>query len=345
MEKTFDRRNFIKSTAVAGIGLGLNLAGTSLLAQPRRMVQKGKRIGIIGLDTSHSVAFTKTFNGENAGPEYGGYRVVAAYPKGSNDIESSVKRIPGYTEEVKKLGVTIVDSIKDLLREVDVVLLETNDGRLHLEQAIPVFQAGKTVFIDKPIAADLPDAIAIFNAAEKYKVPVFSSSSLRYAHSVKDIVAGKAGNVLGADVYSPAHLEKTHMDFSWYGIHGVEMLYTIMGTGCKSVSRTHTADSDVVVGLWANDRIGTFRGVRFKKSGYGGNVYGDKSIETVEGGGGYNPLLMEVVKFFETGKAPVSREETLEIFAFMAAADESKRQGGQVVTLESVMENAKASVR
>lgn len=345
MNKTFDRRNFIKSTAVAGIGLGLNLTSTSLFAKANPVVQKGKRIGIIGLDTSHSVAFTKTFNNENAGAEYGGYKVVAAYPKGSNDIESSVKRIPGYIEEVKKLGVTIVDSIKELLREVDVVLLETNDGRLHLEQAIPVFKAGKTVFIDKPIAAGLPDAIAIFNAAKKYNVPVFSSSSLRYADSVKAIVAGKAGNVLGADVYSPAHLEKTHMDFSWYGIHGVEMLYTIMGTGCKSVSRTHTADADVVVGLWGGDRIGSFRGIRYKKSGYGGNVYGDKSIEPLDGQGGYNPLLLEVVKFFDTGKAPVSPEETLEIFAFMEAADESKRNGGSVVTLESVMEKAKASLK
>lgn len=341
MKETTDRRNFLKSTAAAGIGLGLSFSTTSLFAQDNGAVEKGKRVGIIGLDTSHSVAFTKTFNNENAGQEYGGYKVVAAYPKGSNDIESSAKRIPGYIEQVKKLGVTIVDSIKDLLREVDVVLLETNDGRLHLEQAIPVFEAGKIVFIDKPIASHLPDAIAIFNEAKKYNVPVFSASSLRYAHSVKAIAEGKAGKVLGADVFSPAHLEKTHMDFSWYGIHGVEMLYTVMGTGCKSVSRTHTEDADVVVGLWDDNRIGTFRGIRYKKIGYGGNVYGDKSIEALDGDGGYNPLLVEVVKFFESGKPPVSAEETIEIFAFMAAADESKRQGGKMVTLESVMQKAK----
>ena len=343
-EKTFDRRNFLKSTAVAGIGLGMNFSSGAAFAQPPSpQVQKGKRVGIIGLDTSHSVAFTKTFNAEDAGPEYGGYKVVAAYPKGSNDIESSVKRIPGYIEDVKKLGVTIVDSIKDLLREVDVVLLETNDGRLHLEQAIPVFKAGKTVFIDKPIAASLPDAIAIFNEAKRYKIPVFSASSLRYAPTVQAIAQGKAGNILGADVFSPAHLEKTHMDFSWYGIHGVEMLYTLMGTGCKSVSRTHTEDADVVVGLWNDNRIGTFRGIRYKKSGYGGQVYGETSIEPLDGAGGYNPLLVEVVKFFQTNQAPVKPEETLEIFAFMEAADESKRQGGKVITLESVMEKAKAS--
>lgn len=342
MKNTFDRRNFLKTSAMAGLGLSLAPASASY-AYNRAVAPKGKRIGIIGLDTSHSVAFTKTFNGENAGPEYGGYKVVAAYPKGSNDIESSVTRIPGYIEDVKKYGVTIVDSIKDLLREVDVVLLETNDGRLHLEQAIPVFKAGKTVFIDKPVAAFLPDAIAIYEEAKKYKVPVFSASSLRYSPSVQAMAQGKAGNILGADVFSPAHLEKTHMDFSWYGIHGVEMLYTLMGTGCKSVSRTHTPDADVVVGLWNDDRIGTFRGVRYKKLGYGGSVYGDKSIETLDGAGGYNPLLVEVVKFFQSGEAPVKPEETIEMFAFMEAADESKRQGGKVITLESVMEKAKAS--
>ena len=345
MEKTFDRRDFLKSTAAAGMGLGLSFTNSAVLGTPHAVVQKGKRVGIIGLDTSHSVAFTKTFNAEDAGPEYGGYKVVAAYPKGSNDIESSVERIPGYIEDVKKLGVEIVDSIKDLLRKVDVVLLETNDGRLHLEQALPVFKSGKRVFIDKPIAASLADAIAIFDEAKKHNVPVFSSSSLRYAHSVKAIVDGKAGKVLGADVFSPAHLEKTHMDFSWYGIHGVEMLFTTMGLGCKSVSRTHTPDSDVVVGLWDDDRIGTFRGVRFKKMGYGGSVYGENSIEELDGAGGYNPLLVEVVKFFETGQPPVSAEETLEIFAFMEAADESKRQGGKTVTLESVMQKAKASLK
>src|SRR5690349_153770 len=311
MKKTFDRRNFLKTSAAAGLGLGISFTAPSVFAKSTPVVQKGKRIGIIGLDTSHSVAFTKTFNDENAGPEYGGYKVVAAYPKGSNDIESSVTRIPGYIEEVKKYGVTIVDSIKDLLRDVDVVLLETNDGRLHLEQAIPVFKAGKTVFIDKPMAAFLPDVLSIFNAAKKYNVPVFSASSLRYGPTVQSMVNGKAGNILGADVYSPAHLEKTHLDFSWYGIHGVEMLYTLMGTGCKSVSRTHTADSDVIVGLWDNDRIGTVRGVRFKKSGYGGSVYGDKSIELLDGGGGYNPLLVEVVKFFQSGQSPVKPEETI----------------------------------
>lgn len=292
---------------------------------------------MIGLDTSHSVAFTKALNSEDAGPEFDGFRVVAAYPKGSNDIKSSVERIPGYIDEVKKLGVEIVNSIDELLRKVDVVLLETNDGRLHLEQALSVFKAGKRMFIDKPVAASLSDAISIFEAAKHYNVPVFSSSSLRYISEIHDINNGKIGKLLGADTYSPATLEKTHPDLFWYGVHGVESLFALMGTGCKSVSRTCTDDTDFVVGLWKDTRIGTFRGLRSGKTGFGGTAFGENGILTLGDYQGYNPLLIKIIEFFKTGVAPVSSEETIEIFAFMAAAEESKLKGGISVDIEQVM--------
>ena len=342
MNEHHHRRNFIKAAAAVGLGLYINPAPMHAAG---RQVPNGKRVGIIGLDTSHSTAFTKTLNKPDAGPEFSGYRVVAAYPKGSNDIESSVKRIPGYTEEVKKMGVKIVGSIKELLSEVDVVLLETNDGRLHLQQAIEVCKAGKRMFIDKPIAASLADVIDIFEASARYNVPVFTSSSLRYKKDVQAVAQGKVGKVLGADAFSPAHLEKTHPDFFWYGVHGVEILYTVMGTGCKSVSRTHTADTDLVVGIWEDDRIGTFRGARKGRLGYGGTVFGDKGIATMSDEGGYDVLLEEIVKFFDTGKPPVTAAETIELFAFMEAADESKRQGGKSVKLESVMQKARIARR
>ena len=267
--------------------------------------------------------------------------MVAAYPYGSKDIESSVSRIPKYTEEIQQLGVKIVDSVATLLDEVDFVLLETNDGRRHLEQALPVFEAGKPVFIDKPIAASLPDAIALFNAAEKYGVPMFSSSSLRYMKSAQEVVNGSIGKVLGADTYSPAHLEPTHPDLYWYGIHGVETLFTVMGTGCQSVSRQHNENVDVVTGKWKDGRIGTFRGMRSGELGYGGTAFGETGIAPLGPYDGYRPLLVEIVNFFKTGKPPVSAEETLEIFAFMTAADVSKQRGGELVILEEVMSEAK----
>lgn len=331
------RRSFIKTAAAGSLGIGLSVKSSAFAKA--QDVQK-KRVGIIGLDTSHSVAFTQTLNDPSAGPEFGGYKIVAAYPKGSNDIKSSIERIAGYTEDVKKLGVEITDSIDDLLKKTDVILLETNDGRLHLEQALKVIKSGKRMFIDKPIAASLSDAIAIFNAAENYKVSVFSSSSLRYISGADEIAKGAIGKVLGADTYSPAPLEKTHPDLFWYGVHGVETLFTVMGTGCKSVSGTFTEDSDQVTGLWTDNRIGTFRGIRKGKSDYGGIVFGEKGIMTLGKYSGYNPLLIEIIKFFQTGIPPVTPSETIEIFGFMAAAFESKKLNGAPVLLESVIREA-----
>ncbi|NLN30359.1 MAG: Gfo/Idh/MocA family oxidoreductase [Bacteroidales bacterium] len=338
MGNQFNRRGFIRTAGAGAMAIGL--AGKSFPASGSRP-QGSKRIGIIGLDTSHSTAFTKTLNDPSAGPQFQGYKVVAAYPRGSRDIQSSVERIPGYTEEMKKMGVEIVDSIDELLQKVDFVLLETNDGRLHLEQAIPVMKAGKRMFIDKPIAASLADTIAIFDAAEYYKTPLFSASSLRYITGAKEIAEGSVGKVIGADVYSPATLEETHPDLYWYGVHGVETLFTIMGTGCKTVSRAFTAGTDLVTGIWEDGRIGTMRGIRQGSSGYGGVVYGEKEIKALGSYAGYDPLLVEIVRFFTTGILPVSPEETLEIFAFMTAADESKNKGGIPVRMEKVMEEAR----
>ncbi len=331
----------MKATAATAVGWGVATHSSSLYAVNETL--KELKAGIIGLDTSHSVAFTQVLNDPQASPAVAGVRVIAAYPHGSKDIASSVSRIPGYTEEMQGLGVEIVDSVDDLLERVDVVLLETNDGRRHLEQAMPVFKAGKPVFIDKPVAASLSDTLAIFNAAQTYNVPMFSSSSLRYTKNAQAIRhANKIGKVLGADAYSPAHLEATHPDLYWYGIHGVELLFTVMGTGCQHVTRTHTEDTDVVVGTWDDGRIGTFRGIRSGKSGYGGTAYGEAEVSPIGPYDGYEPLLVKIVEFFQTGKAPVAPEETIELFAFMEAADESKRQGGREVRLKEVLEKARA---
>ncbi|MEX2216717.1 MAG: Gfo/Idh/MocA family oxidoreductase [Phycisphaeraceae bacterium] len=299
------------------------------------------RIGIIGLDTSHAPAFAKALNDPNAAADLANCKVVAAYPKGSPDIESSTSRVPKYTQDMKDLGIEIVDSIDALLAKVDCVLLETNDGRPHLAQLIPCLKAGKPTFIDKPIAGSLADAVAIFELSKKYKTPVFSSSSLRYAEGAQAIRNGKIGDVLGCDAYSPCSLEATHPDLFWYGIHGVETLFTCMGTGCESVVRITSKDFDVAVGKWSDGRIGTFRGIRKGSAGYGGTAFGSKGVSEIGKSAGYRPLVVEIVKFFRTREVPISAAETLEIYAFMEAADESKRQGGKPVTIASVMEKAR----
>ncbi len=239
------------------------------------------------------------------------------------------------------MGVEIVDSIKKLLSKVDAVLLETNDGRPHLEQARQVIRAGKTVFIDKPVAGSLTDAVKIYREAADKNVAVFSASSLRYLKNAQDVrYNNKIGKVVGADTFSPASLEPTHPDLFWYGIHGVEILFTVMGTGCETVTRFQTPDTDVVVGKWKDGRIGTFRGTRSGTHDYGGIAFGTDANLTLGPFEGYEALVVKIGEFFKSGVSPVDAVETLEIYAFMEAADESKRRGGQAVPVDEVLKKA-----
>jgi len=340
--KKYTRRDFVQTTTSAGLGFGLT---NSYFPSYSGTAAVGKRIGIIGLDGSHAVAYTKVLNDPAASPEYGGFRVVAAYPNGSHDIQSSVSRVPGYTEDMKKLGIEIVNSIEELLGKVDAVFMVTNDGRRHLEQALIVFRAGKRMFIDKPMAASLKDGMDIFAAAKYYNVPVYSCSNARFSNINEAVKNGKIGKVIGADVYGPSPIEKTHPTLFWYGIHGVEALCTLMGTGCKSVVRVFNDDTDISVGIWPDNRLGVNRAMRVGQRGSGGTAYGDKSIAKLEVSsreepGAVNPAYKKMTEFFSTGIIPVTSEETLEVLAFMEAADESKINGGKPVDLETVMQRA-----
>jgi hypothetical protein len=297
------------------------------------------KVGLIGLYTSHVTAFTGILNDPKAKDRVLGARVVAGFKGGSPDIESSWSRVEEYTKTLReKFGVTIYDSIPELCRNVDVVMIESVDGRPHLEQLKPVLAAKKPVYLDKPVAGSLKDALEVFRLAKKAKVPIFSASSLRFARNTLAVRAGAIGTVTNAWCGSPAHLEKTHPDLFWYGVHGCESLFTVMGPGCLSVRRGTTADGKIeVVGKWKGGRTGTFREVE----GYKGHAEGTLGSMDVGAYDGYAPLVQAAVKFFETGVAPVSPEETIEIFAFMEAADESKRRGGAEVTLKEVLKKAR----
>ena len=294
------------------------------------------RLGIIGTDTSHVPAFTKLLNGDPNAPDHiAGARVVAAYKGGSKDIEESASRVEGFAEDLHtKYGVEIVPDIPTLLSKVDAVLLKSVDGRVHLEQARPVIAAHKPLFIDKPLASTLEDAREIARLAKEAGTPWFSSSSLRFG-AIGTAMKQLPG-LSGATTWGPGPFEAHHqLELAWYAIHPVELLYTLMGTGCESVTRISGANEDVIVGRWKDGRIGTVNAVR-PYSDYGAVAY--RGRETVEshpksGAADYRPLVLEIVKFFQTGKPPVPNEETLEIFAFMDAAQRSKEQGGKPVTL------------
>jgi hypothetical protein len=297
------------------------------------------KIGLIGLDTSHVIAFTELLNNPKSKEHVSGAKVVAAFKGGSPDIPSSADRLEGYTKQLQeKYEVKIVGSIEELCGLVDAVLLESVDGRPHLEQARPVIKAHKPLFIDKPLAGSLKDAIEIYRLAKEANVPVFSSSSYRFYDSLKQVQKADFGELKGAISYGPAEIEKHHPDMFWYGVHATEALFTIMGKGCESVVRTATPDTDIITGTWKGGKVGTLIGLRNGSTPNKVIVFGTKKVVEQQGDGSYANLVREIIEFFKTGKPPVAPEETIELFAFMEGADVSKKNGGCPVNLNELIQ-------
>jgi len=327
MKKLFRITSMVSSLAVLGAASGA--------AQTTEI-----RVGIIGTDTSHVTAFTRLLNDKSDPNHVPGARVVAAFKGGSSDVDDSRNRIDQFAAELKdKWRVAFVNSIEELCEKVDAVLLESVDGRPHLAQVRPVFKAKKRLFIDKPFTASYADAKEIVRLSREAGVPFFSSSSLRFLDDVQAIrKSTEHGGLVGAFTFGPEHLEPHHPDLFWYGIHAVEMLYTLLGPGCEKLVRVKTDSGDTVVGTWKDGRIGTMRGIIDGKQDYGAVAFGRKAVlaTPVPMKSDYRNLVLEIVKFFQTGVPPIPSDETLEMMAFMEAADLSKARGGAAVALSEV---------
>jgi len=303
------------------------------LALPAPAAAADLRLGLVGTDTSHVTGFAAAFNDPSSPQHVPGARIVAAYRGGSPDLPSSRDRIDNFTNQLKtKYGVEIVATIAELCARVDGVLLTSVDGRVHLAQAREIVAARKPMFIDKPLASTLDDAREIARIAKAAGVPWFSTSTLRYG-----IAPLKTGDISGLDVWGPGPLEEHHqLDLSWYAIHEAEMLFTVLGRGCQEVTRTATADADVVTCRWRDGRIGTMRALR-PSAEYGAVIFRknakghDSEMKAVTALP--RALDEELVKFFQTGVPPVANEDTLELMAFLDAAQRSKDAGGRPMPL------------
>src|SRR5689334_9098711 len=291
------------------------------------------RLGIVGTDTSHVIGFATAFNDASSPDHVPGARVVAAFRGGSPDIAASRDRIDGFTRQLQeKYGVEIVGTIAELCRRVDGVLLTSNDGRVHLAQAREIIAARKPLFIDKPLASTLEDAREIARLAKEANVPWFSTSTLRYA-----VAKLRTPDLTGVDVWGPGPLEEHHqLDLTWYAIHEAEMLFTILGTGCEEVTRIESADASVVACRWKDGRIGTMRALR-PYSDYGAILFRktekNQTSETHAIRSTTTEFDHDLVKFFTSGIPPVPHEETLELMAFLDAAQRSKEAGGRPMRL------------
>jgi predicted dehydrogenase len=290
------------------------------------------KIGMVGLDTSHCMAFTGILNDQEHEYHLPGARVVAAYPGGSELFSSSRNRVQGFTEQLEsKYGLALYDSIPDLVQDVDAILLESVDGRQHREQ-FSQMAVGKPVYIDKPFATSTTDALEIVRLAEETGTPIMSCSSLRYAAGIAGLA--QDAQVLSCEAFGPAALLDDYPGLFWYGIHSAEILFSLMGAGCEAVRCVHYPDTDVVIGEWQDGRVGILRGTRFEKGQFGCVVHTDEGTRCGIAGSKppyYYLLMQEVVEFLKTGVSPIDTGETLGIVAFLEAADRSRDQGGKVV--------------
>jgi virulence factor len=299
------------------------------------------RLGILDFDTSHAVEFTKRLNhipGIGKEQYVDGARIVIGC---AGKSELSPERIEGFTKQMKEFGIPLVDKPADMIGKVDGMLIEAVDGTVHLDRARSFLEAGIPCFIDKPFTCSVADAKAIIELSERKKAPVFSSSSLRYAPEVVDYSAdSKPGKLIGCAVHGPCSLSplpERNAGLFHYGIHPVEVLYTLMGPGCRRVTSIHEKGVDVVTGHWADSRVATVRGLRTGTSGYGFTAFAEKGIKAITIGTTliYRELLKRVVEFFKTGKSPVEPSTMVEIMAFIEAANKSGANHGAGVSLLS----------
>jgi predicted dehydrogenase len=329
------------------------------------------RVGVLGLDNYQSVAFAQLFHvpmtekvlarldpqaqevAKAAMKELEGVRVTVAVAIGSPDIPDSVKNLPQWVERFGKMGIPIVPTVEEALAQCDSVLIMTLDGRKHLDLARKALAAKKRTFIARPMAATLADVREIFRSAEENNTPVWSSSQHRFSPGFAGMKNHpEVGKVLGVDVYGGCETEPHHPELVWQAVHGIETLYTMMGPGCESVRCVSTPYAESITGVWKDGRVGTFRGIKQGKVKYSATVFGDAGVSTagIYGHGapvqgmvptkdryvGYESIAVEIAKFVKGGPAPVSPEETIEVFTFMDAAAQSKAKGGEPVTIQAV---------
>lgn len=342
-------------------GLLLACVAAPSSAQEAAAEKPPVRIGVLGLDNYQAVAYAQLFNNPKATGDLTGVKVVAAYPIGSDDIVDSKVNLEKWKTQIGKYGVEMVDSIDELLKRCDAVMIMSLDGRHHLKQVEPVLRAKKPVYIGRPLAGSLEDAIAIYKLADETKTPCWSSSQHRYSpgfSGMKD--HPEVGKVLGCDVYGGCISEPNTPGFLWSALHSIETMYAILGPGCVSVTCTSSPTAEQFTCTWSDGRIGTFRGIKQGAVKYSATVFGDKgvSVAGIYGHGvpvqgvvptkdeymGYKGIAIEMAKFYKGGPTPVSADESIEIFALLQAAEQSKAAGGKTVRIDEVLKERKLRI-
>jgi virulence factor len=288
------------------------------------------RLGMLDFDTSHVVEFARRLNHRGIAEDQwvDGATIVVAC---AGQSQIMPERIPPYRKEIEELGIPLAARPEDMIGQVDGMLIESQQGSVHWERARSFLEAGLPCFIDKPFTCGLADARKLAELAARKNVPIFSASSLRYAPELVDFLSQSGhGPIQGALAYSPATLNDGNPGLYHYGIHAVEILYTLMGPGCERVSCIQARDADLVSAQWRDGRVAGIRGNRGPRIDYGCVVFTEQGVYSLplDTRYIYRELLKRIVEMFKTGKAPLDITVTVEMMAFMEAALKSAKSQG-----------------
>ena len=298
------------------------------------------KIGFIGLDTSHVVAFTDLLNNPKNENHIAGARVTVAWPGGSPDFDLSISRVAGYTQTLREQhGVTIVESPEAVAEACDLVFIESVDGRVHLEQFKRTVAFRKPTFIDKPFAVKLDDAREMARLAGEAGVALMSGSSLRFAEQLHEALSAGRDDIRGCSVFGPAKEVPSQPGLFWYGCHSVEMMVAAMGPGCREVRCLRTASHDLMTAVWSDGRLASLQGLRDVHGHFGITLHrttGPQVIDPQAGKPFYVGLLRAILESLPQGRSAIPAAEMLEIVAIIEAANRSRANDGQPVAVATV---------
>ncbi|MGZ9587154.1 Gfo/Idh/MocA family protein [Paenibacillus marinisediminis] len=289
------------------------------------------KLGIVGLDTSHSVAFTELLNNPSNPNHIPGGQIVIASPGISSSIPVSSTRAEGYMRTLQDdYGIPITESLEQVAHESDAILLTSADGELHEAQLQKLAPYGKPIYIDKPFALSVDVAARMIHTANQYHIPLMSSSALRYTDVLVEALNSSTDPIDSVDVYGPIPSMDGVPGWFWYGIHSVELMHAVMGAGCSTVQATPTPDGAHVLIRWEDGRCASIRGL-LNGSSFGAVIHRHMASQQVDISTMRKPfyasLLEQVVTMFQTGQTPLPVSHTLEVIGCLEAIHESLRTG------------------
>jgi predicted dehydrogenase len=293
------------------------------------------RLGAIGIDSSHLPEFTKRIKALNEAGQTC-CRVTRLWTDGLHDLPA--ERAQKWQSMAEEMGVRPASSLDELLDDVDGVMVLAVNGHRHLELSLPALERGLPAYIDKPLTCDLAQARRILDVSRRRSARCYSASSLRFAAEVAGLPRAELGRLAAIDAFGAGEQNPAMTGLFYYGVHTIEMVDAIWGSGVKRVSAITLPDRDLVDVDYHDGRYARLRMERRGCYDFGATVHGEKEVHqfTVDFADVYNRLVQGMTHFFEGGPAPVPLRDLVENVAVMEAGNASMERDGAWVEVEQV---------